>query len=66
MTESSSSMITDAAGTDDQSDEDSGKFMHKKYLILILKKRKLVSPLSIIPSHNTKHSIIDFIDMQMP
>ena len=28
MTESSSSMVTDAAGTDDQSGEDSGKFMH--------------------------------------
>jgi hypothetical protein len=37
MTESSSSMVTDAAGTDDQSDEDSGKFMHKKELILIFK-----------------------------
>jgi hypothetical protein len=40
ITESSSSMVTDAAGTDDQSDEDSGKFMHKKELILILKKKK--------------------------
>jgi hypothetical protein len=40
MTESSSSMVTDAAGTDDQSDEDSGKFMHKKELILIFFKKK--------------------------
>ena len=43
MTESLSSMVTDAAGTDDQSDEDSGKFMHKKELILILKKKKEIS-----------------------
>jgi hypothetical protein len=55
ITESSSSMVTDAAGMEDQSDEDSGKFMILKKINL----KKIFSPLSIISAHNPKHIIIE-------
>jgi hypothetical protein len=56
-------MVTDAAGMEDQSDEDSGKFMtnFKERFIKIF-----LSPLSIISAHKYQSMLLSkYIDMQM-